>query len=238
MNSDQTLPHSKKLIIIGIGSTGRRILNFVRAHRLYDVAGFAVNAAYKTADEFQGLPLHALEGLSERERREHCFFVAVQWNHLNAQRRHMYEECTGMGLELVNLISPLASTYAGEIRGRNCWIQDGVVLQTGAVVSEDTIVAAGALLGNDCSIGSHCFVGAHAAIGGMARIGEQTFVGINATVFPGTTVGRKCILGAATAIKRNVPDFSRYSTASDNIVIKTYTEEEVEDKLVSGRNIH
>lgn len=225
---------TKKLVIVGMGTTARRILRFVQGYNLYEVVGFAVNAAYKNCDEFFGFPVYALEELTEEQRREYCYFVAVQWNHLNAQRRHIFEECTAMGLELVNLISPLASTYAGEIRGVNCWIQDFVVMQTGAVVGDDCIVAAGALLGNESLVGSHCFIGAHGAVGGNAHIGEQCFVGINATVFPRVEIGKKCILGAATAVKRNVPDFSRYSTSSDNIVIKTYSEFEVEGKLVAG----
>lgn len=225
---------TKKLMIVGMSTTARRVLKFVQGYNLYEVAGFAVNAAYKNCDEFLGFPVYALEDLTEEQRRGYCYFVAVQWNRLNSQRRHMFEECMTMGVELVNLISPLASIYAGEIRGVNCWIQDFVVMQTGAVVGADCIVAAGALLGNESLVESHCFIGVHAAVGGNAHIGEQCFVGINATVFPRVEVGKKCILGAATAVKRNVPDFSRYSTSSDNIVIKTYSESEIESKLIAG----
>lgn len=228
----------ERLIIVGAGSTARLVMNFVRTHRLFEIAGFAVGSAYKGANEFEGIPLYALEELSARQRAECVFFVALMWNHCNADRRLLFETCTNMGLRLVNVISPLASIDGAAIRGTNCFVGDYAVIQPGAEICSNCYLDSGVFVAHDSRISQHCFLGAHAAIAGMARIGEQTFVGINATVFPGTTVGRKCILGAATAIKRNVPDFSRYSTASDNIVIKTYTEEEVEDKLVSGRNIH
>jgi acetyltransferase-like isoleucine patch superfamily enzyme len=92
------------------------------------------------------------------------------------------------------------------------------------------------LVGANCEISSHCFLGARSTIGGGSRIGEQTFVGMNCTVFDQTTVGRKCILGACTAVKRDVPDFSLYKTSSD-IVMMQYSENEIENKLLFKRNV-
>lgn len=229
---------TQDLIIIGLGVTASRILQFVQAHRLYNVVGFAVNEAYLKETEFAGFPVYALERLTENQRRNCNFFIAVQWNRLNAQRRRMYEAVRAYGLRLVNLISPMSAVCAATLEGDNCWIQDFVVMQSGVRLGTDTFVAAGALLGNDTIVEPHTFIGAHAAICGKCVIGEQTFVGVNATVFPGTHVGRKCIIGAGAVIRRNVPDFTRCSVAPETLVQKTYTEEVIESKLVSGNNIH
>ena len=61
-------------------------------------------------------------------------------------------------------------------------------------------------------------------------------MGISCTVFDGTQVGKKCILGACTAVKRNVPDCSVYKTGSSDIVISEYPEEIIENKLLFSKN--
>lgn len=235
----ETNTHQQQdLILIGTGVTALRILRFVRVHNLYNVVGFAVNEAYLKETEFGGLPVYALERLSEAQKRDCVFFIAVQWNHLNAQRRRMYEDACARGLHLVNLVSPMAAVCAATLEGENCWIQDFVVMQDGVHIGTNTFVAAGALLCHDTIVEPHTFIGAHAAVCGKCVIGEQTFVGVNATVFPGTHVGRKCIIGAGAVVRRHVPDFTRCSVAAETLVQKQYSESEVEEKLVSGRNVH
>lgn len=228
----------KDLILIGTGGTALRIMSFVQAHNLYRVVGFAVNEAYLKETEFAGLPVYALERLSEEQTRDCAFFIAVQWNYLNAQRRKMYEDACARGLRLVNLISPMSVVCAATLEGTNCWIQDFVVLQRGVRIGANTFVAAGAWVGNDTVVGPHVFIGAHASVCGKCVIGEQTFVGVNATVFPGSNVGRKCIVGAGAVVRRNVPDFTRCSVAPEALVQKQYSEDVIESKLVSGRNVH
>lgn len=62
-------------------------------------------------------------------------------------------------------------------------------------------------------------------------MGTQCFIGINSTIFDGTGIGDKCIICACTAVKRDIPSFSKYIISSDNIVIKQYDESEIINKL-------
>ena len=93
------------------------------------------------------------------------------------------------------------------------------------------------LIGDNTVIHDHCFFGAKSTIGGGSVIGDQTFVGLGCTVFDDTKIGRKCILGACTAVKRNVPDCSLYKTSSADIVIKQYDEDVIENKLIAAKNV-
>ena len=227
----------EKLIIIGISSTARHAYSFIQYHHLFDVIGFAVNKEFLKEDSFCGLPVYPLEQLETAlPQKDYSLFIAMLWNHLNADRRKVYEYCSSKGFHLANLISPLA-VIRSEIKGDNCWIHDYVVIQNDTVINSNIAIMQGSLVGANCHIGSHCFLGAHSIIAGGCSIGEQSFIGLNATVFDDTVVGRKCIIGACTAVKRNVSDFSRYSLSSDSIVIKQYGEEEIESKLVFSKNI-
>ena len=227
----------RKLIIVGLSKTALHVFNFVKYHNLYDVIGFAVNAEYmkKDVSMFCGLPVFTLENLNEKQfGQDFEVFVAILWNHLNKDRRKVYEYCKSKGFKLANLISPLA-VVRGEIEGDNCWIHDYVVIQNGAHIGSDVFAMAFSLIGAYTEVGDHCFFGARSLLGGGSIVGEQTFVGLGATVFDDTHIGHKCLIGACTAVKRNMPNFSRYVTSSD-MVIKQYSEYEIENKLVFSLN--
>lgn len=227
----------EKLIIIGLSKTANHVLSFVQQHNLYDVIGFAVNEKYKTVDNYKNLPVYTLEKLDEEIdcNTDFCVFVAVLWNHLNKDRRNVYDFCKSKGYKMANLISPL-SVIRGHITGDNCWIHDYVIIQNDAYIESNVAMMAYTLIGANTHVCSHCFFGARSLLGGGSTIGEQSFIGLNATVFDDTHIGKKCIVGACTAVKRNMPDCSRYVTSSDNIEIKQYPEDEIESKLVFSKN--
>lgn len=227
----------KKIIIIGLSSTSRHVYSFIQFHKLFEVIGFAVSEQFKDRDIFCDLPVFNLEKLNEEvEYDDFEVFVALLWNHLNADRRRVYEYCKAKGYKMANLISPLA-VVRSEITGDNIWIHDHVVIQNDTKLGSNIAIMQGSLIGADSNIASHCFFGAHSLIAGGCTIGEQSFVGLHATVFDDTHIGKKCIVGACTAVKRNMPDYSKYVTPSDNIVIKQYSAEEIENKLVFSKNV-
>lgn len=222
----------KKLIIVGLSTTGRHVYQFVNHYKLYNVIGFAVNADYKNVDTFEGLPVYTLEHLSDEcSEDDYEVFVALLWNHLNRDRRLVYEYCKAQGYKMANLISPTA-ILRSEIKGDNCWIHDFVVVQNNVTMGSNILVMAYSLIGADSYVDAHCFFGARSLLGGGCSVGEQSFIGLSSTVFDDTHIGKKCIIGACTAVKRNVPDNSRYVTSSTDISIKTYADNEIENKLM------
>ena len=223
------------LIIIGLNTTARHVYSFVTYHKLFNIIGFAVNEEYKDTDKFEGLPVYSLEKLKDINLGEYSVFIAMLWNRLNGDRQRLYDYCKEKGFRMANLISPL-SVMRSPISGDNCWIHDFVVIQNDSVIESDVAIMSGSLIGANTHIGAHCFFGAQTVFGGGSTIGERSFVGIKATVFDGTKIGKKCIVGACTAVKRNMPDFSKWATASDNIVLKQYDESEVEEKLMFSKN--
>lgn len=226
----------EKLIIVGTGTTAKQAYDFVKMYGLYDVLGFAVNSAYRTADEFRGHPVFTIEGLrDEVPGDDYYLYVAVLWNRLNRDRRELYEELKQQGYRFANLISPTA-IIRGKITGDNCWIHDLVIIQSDAHLHSDISIMAYTLIGADTTIHSHCFFGAKSTLGGNSTVGEQSFIGINATVFDDTAIGEKCIVGACTAVKRNLPDYSVCKTSPAATEIRQYTEQEIESKLLFAQN--
>ena len=197
-----------KLIIIGTGVNAKHLYYFIKDYSLSDVIGFAVNKEFLSETQFLGLPVYDIEELdSIFDKDKVKLFVSLLWNRLNGDRKKLYLSLKEKGFKFANVISPKAS-IRGEINGDNCWIHDFVTIQNRAQIGNNVSIMAYSLIGANSIIGNHCFCGAKSTVAGGCIIGDQTFIGINCTIFDDTRVGKKCILGACTAVKRNVPDFS------------------------------
>lgn len=227
-----------ELVILGISETADRLSKFIEHYHLFNIIGYAVNKNYYTTSEFRNKPVWVLEDLDHQiDISEVQVFTGVFWNHLNADRRKLYEitKLLFPSIKFANIISPTA-VIRGSI-GENNWLMDYVVIQEDAYVSNNCILADYSFVGHKTKVGQHSFIGPKALVGGTCVIGEQTFIGLSSTIFNDTTIGEKCIIGAATAVNRNVPSFSRVNLNCNNQIIKQYSPEEVEDKWVAKRNI-
>lgn len=226
----------ERLIIIGLGTNARHVFEFVNDYKLYEVIGFAVDEQYRTETTFYDKPVYTIESLGEQIDKDKVkVFIALLWNHLNADRRDLYIRLKTQGYKFANIISPKA-IIRGKIKGDNCWIHDFVVIQNDAEIGNNVAIMAFSLVGAHSKIEEHCFLGAKSTIGGNSFIGTQSFVGINCTVFDDTKIGSKCILGACTAIKRNMPDYS-YTKMSTVYEVKQYDSETIEEKLIFSKNV-
>lgn len=220
------------MCVIGTNETADRITQFVERYNLFNIIGYAVDRKYINGDEFHGKPVWAIEELEKYIDKEQCqLYVALFWNHLNGDRRRLYERLKQENWQFAQIISPLAS-IRGSV-GDNCWIMDYAVIQEGAVCGNNIIIADFCLVGNMAKIDDHCFLGPKSTIMGSAYVGKQTFIGTNATIFDVVHIGNKCLVGACTIQKYDMPDCSTSKILTNNIVIKNYSEEEIESKWVA-----
>lgn len=228
---------NKNLIIIGTGSTAKIVSLFVERYKLFNLLGFAVNESYINERTFCGKPVYAIENLDDIIDKENDFlFVAIQWNRLNADRKKVYLTLKQAGYKFANLIAPNA-IVKGDLVGDNSWISDLVFIDVCSTIGANCFIKSSAIILDNCVISDHCFIAAKSLVAGGCKVGEQSFIGLNATLFDDTVVGKKCIVGACTAVKRNLPDYSKITTSLDSFNIKQYTEEEIEFKLISELNV-
>lgn len=64
------------------------------------------------------------------------------------------------------------------------------------------------------------------------KIGDDTFVGARASILPGTTIGKCCIIGACAVVKGNIPDYS--IVVGNPAKIVKDTREWVKNKIKKG----
>lgn len=226
----------QNLVIIGLGNTAEHVYSFVTRRKLFNVIGFAVNECYISEPTFMGLNVFPIERLDQFVDKDNdLLYVALLWNRLNKERKDLYLNLKKRGWKFANLISPTA-VVEGEI-GDNCWIHDYSSIWYGSTIGDNVIIRPYVMIAEKCTIGDHSYFAPHAIVAGKCEVGEQTFVGLNATIFDTRKVGKKCIIGACTAVKRDVPDFTVVKTSPNTEILKQYTEDLVEDKLVHTKNV-
>ena len=82
----------RDLCIIGINGTADRVSQFIERYNLFNIIGYAVDKKYITNNEFHGKPVWAIEELDHYiDRNNSLLYVALFWNHLNGDRRRLYE---------------------------------------------------------------------------------------------------------------------------------------------------
>lgn len=224
----------QNLLIVGTSVTAQSISCYVKDYDLFNILGFVVDKEYKQDDTYLGEPVYTFDALpKEFDKSRDFLFVAMEWDKLNATRRKVYLRLKEEGYKLANIISPHAIIH-GNIIGDNCWITDGVIIENDVIIHEDVMIKSRATIAHLSTIEAHCFVGANSFLAGGVHVGEQTYIGISASIFNSVNIGKKCLVGACTYVKRHLPDFSVIKTKNDEFIIKQYNEDEIENKLLAS----
>jgi sugar O-acyltransferase (sialic acid O-acetyltransferase NeuD family) len=199
----------KKLVIIGTGNTAEQIMNAAINTGIYLPIGFAVNEKYHTVAEIYGLPVYVLEHIEESlNAADTEFFVAIQWNRLNADRRVVYESLKQKGYKFAKIIARSAILQDNVQIGENCWVSELAVIEANVIVGNNTFIKSNAVITHNVNIGKHCFIGAKSVIGGYTEIGENCFVGLGAIIHNNIKLGVSCLIPAGAIIKMNLNDYS------------------------------
>ena len=226
----------KRVFIVGMGSTGEEACQFIEKYDLFEVAGFAVNKEYLNCESFLNKKVYAIENLDAIIKEDDLVFVAILWNHLNANRKMVFEQLKKAGYHFANLVAPSA-IVEGELLGENCWIGDKAFVRKHVKIEDNVFIMQCAFVGQRTELCAHSFVAAAAVVGGSVIVGQQSFIGLNSTVLDHTIIGEKCIVGAGTVLRRNLPNCHVVKFEPNAMVIREYPEDVIEEKLVVSENV-
>jgi sugar O-acyltransferase (sialic acid O-acetyltransferase NeuD family) len=199
------------LIVFGAGDIARLAHFYFSTDSEHDVVGFAVDSAYRTSDEFQGLPLVAVEELRERFSPTNVkMFVALSYAKMNRLRAEKYAEMKALGYELVSYVSSRCSYLSQFPPGDNCFILEDNTVQPFVTIGNDVTLWSGNHIGHDSTIGDHCFISSHVVVSGHVSVGPSCFIGVNATLRNSISIGERTLIGAGAVIMKNTPPGSVY----------------------------
>ncbi|HBY93748.1 MAG TPA: transferase [Chloroflexi bacterium] len=130
--------------------------------------------------------------------------VAIGENHT---RQQLFDRLQQQGERLTVARHP-AAVIAPDVS-----IAPGTVICAGVVVNPGSVIGANVILNTGCTVDHHNHIGNHAHIapgvhlGGDVKIGEGTLIGIGATVMPQRCIGAWSVVGAATLVHTDLPDY-------------------------------
>ena len=196
------------LVIFGNGGLAAVLAHYCRTLAI-PVAAFCVDAAYRTVDQFDGLPNVDFEHVEKRfPPADHRIFIAIGASDLlgDARRKKM-EQAQRKGYMFFSYCPGEKDRQKTIILGKNTFIMphctidpfthfgDGIIAWNGAVIAHHTVIgdysfiAPGAVICGQVQIGEHCFIGANATIRDNLNIGPRTLVGAGAVITHDTEPG-------------------------------------------------
>jgi sugar O-acyltransferase (sialic acid O-acetyltransferase NeuD family) len=175
----------------------------------YEVAGFAVDAAFRKQDAFRGRPVVAFEDVAEKFPPDrYGMFVAVGYSKVNAVRAEKLAVARAKGYGIATYLSSRATTFPGFAPKENCFILEDNTIQPFASIGANVTLWSGNHIGHHSVIEDDVFLASHVVVSGGVRIGQGSFVGVNVTIRDRVTIGRQCVLGAGALVLEDQPDFS------------------------------
>ncbi len=203
---------TRPLIIIGAGETAHLAYEYFTHDSDYEVTGFAVEAQYREADTFLGLPLKDLEGMEQEWPVAECdAFVAVSSPKLNRVRTKLYESVKAKGYTLASYVSSRAFRWHNLKVGENCFILEDNTLQPFVAVGNNVTLWSGNHIGHRSVIKDNCFLTSHIVISGFCEVGENAFIGVNSSVADQVKIAKDNFIAMGSVINQDTEPNCVYS---------------------------
>jgi len=190
---------SYRLIIVGAGATGREALHYAQELRR-DGATFSIGGFLDdNADALKGYDpdVHVIGNRDYRPQTDDAFVIAVGEAQLRAE---LHEHLMKHGARFVSVVHPSAFVATNARLGPGCLVAPFAFIGAHAVVDANVLVNVHAVVGHDARIGAHCVLCPGASASGFTTLGSSVFMGTNAVVVPGKSVGRGSQIAAGSVV--------------------------------------
>src|SRR3954470_23914552 len=200
-----------KIVVFGAGDIARLAHFYFSTDSQHEVVAFTVDAEYRQADSFDGLPLVPFDHVVERyPPREYAMFIALSYGKMNDVRAAKYAEAKALGYQLASYVSSRCSFLTAVPPGDNCFILEDNTVQPFVRIGNDVTLWSGNHIGHDSTIDDHCFISSHVVVSGHVHVQRNCFLGVNATLRNGITLGEYTLAGAGAVIMKSTQPRSVY----------------------------
>lgn len=189
------------IIIFGAGDIARLAHHYFATDSEHRVVGFTVDAEFRKAESFEGLPLIDFDQIDRRFPPSSVrLFVALSYARMNEARAQAYRRAKERGYALASYVSTRCTNLSPAAVGDNCFILEDNTIQPFVRIGSNVTLWSGNHIGHDSTIGDHVFVSSHVVISGHVRIGEYSFLGVNATLRNGISIAPRTLIGAGAVV--------------------------------------
>ncbi len=217
-----------RLVIFGAGDIARLAHHYFTHDSPHEVAGFVVDRAFRSGDEFLGLPFADAEDVTQRfPPGEYAMFVAISYVHMNAVRAEKYATMKAAGYQLPSYVSSRCSYLSATPPGDNCFILEDNTIQPFVTIGNNVTLWSGNHIGHDSTIEDHCFITSHVVVSGHVHVGTRSFIGVNATLRNSITIAPQTLIGAGAIIMKDTKEKGVYMPERAKLFSKSSDEIEL-----------
>lgn len=195
---------TRKLVIVGDSAFAEVAYECFTHDSVYEVVGFAVEAAYLSKTELFGLPIVPFEQIEEHFAPDEVdFYAALVYSQLNRLRTRLYLAAKAKGYKPASYISSRAFVWHNVVLGEHCFVFEDNTLQPFVKIGNNVVLWSGNHIGHHSVIQDNCFIASHVVISGFCNIGRSTFIGVNATLANNVTIGEDNWVGIGVTIVKD-----------------------------------
>jgi len=194
-----------ELLIIGAGSGGRLIAEFIKQQENFKILGFLDDDKALQGRKVNGLKVIGTS-LNLKKFSSSSFVVSVGKN--MKARESLFKKAVGAGLIPVNLIHSSAVVDKTATIGRGVIILANSVIGPFSRIGDNSFIFSACVIEHDCALSDNVYLSPAVSLAGNVRISKNTFLGINSCVIQGLKIGSNAIVGAGSVVLKNIADNS------------------------------
>lgn len=200
---------NKNIVIIGNTEHADTMYQYIVNTGYGKVVAFSVNRQYIGDAELFGLPVVALEELSELYPPEQVdLIMGVGYVKAGDVKARLFTTLTEQGYTFRNYIHPSALIAENVQLGSGNNILEGVILEAGVKLQDGNLLFGGSMIAHDTEVGSFNTLSVKAVVAGCSKVMNHCFVGANATVRDHVTIKDYALVGAAAYADRDLEEYS------------------------------
>lgn len=202
---------AEKVIIIGDGETAELAYEYFTYDSPFEVAAFAVEAAYRKKHMMFGLPVVAFEEVEKLyPPAGHKAFAAISYTKLNRVRARLYAAAKEKGYAFVSYVSSKAFVWRNVEIGENCFIFENNVVQYAVKIGDNVVLWSGNHIGHQTVIRDNVFISSHVVVSGYCEVGENSFLGVNSCVANNIKIAKDNLIGMGAVIHKDTEERKVY----------------------------
>lgn len=191
----------RRLVIVGDSAFAEVAYECFTRDSEYEVAGFAVEAAFLSRPTLFGLPVVPLESVEQHfPPSDFEFYAALVYTQLNRLRSRLFQAMKDKGYRAASYISSRAFVWPNVEIGEHCFVFEHNTLQPFVRIGTNVVVWSGNHIGHHSTIEDNCFLASHVVVSGFCTVGRNTFIGVNATLANNVTIAPDNWIGMGALI--------------------------------------
>jgi sugar O-acyltransferase (sialic acid O-acetyltransferase NeuD family) len=201
-----------RVIIFGLRDFASLAHFYLEHDSVHDVAGFTVTRDHLPETRmFEGKPVVPFEELEHHYPPEHYhFFAPLSPRGMNKFRQGIYRQGKARGYRYISYVSSRATVFEGTPIGENCFILEDNTIQPFTHVGDDVVMWSGNHIGHHSTVGDHVMFTSHVVLSGRCTVNPYCFLGVNATVRDGLTLGEGTLVAMGACINCETQAWSVY----------------------------